>query len=524
MTNQPPPTLFDDSAFPSDAHPSAEFLPAPPPPRFKPINRQQLLWRPVDLEGLLDPDHSARAIWELTGRLDFAPFAAGVKAVEGRAGQAAHDPRLLASLWIYAYSRGVSSARELARMCQTEAGCQWLTGLREINYHTLSDFRTAHGAALAGLFAEVLGVLSAEGLVTLALVAHDGTKVKASAGSDTYRREKTLREHLAAARRQVEQLASESEEESEARRQARQRAAREREERLAAALAELEQIRLKKSGEEAKAEARASESDPQSRIMKQPNGGFAPSYNVQLSTDSAAGIIVGVGVTQEGVDYEQLLPAVERIAQNLGRAPEKMVVDEGYISRENVIGAAEAGVDLHGPIGDGSEQVTAQMRRRQVEAEFAPAAFTYDEQRDCFLCPAGRELRRDGREVCPGVIKQRYRARAEDCRACPHRQRCCPKAASKGRSLSRAEEDERVVVFRQKMQSAEAKALYRMRAQLAEFSNAWLKDKMKFRQFRLRGLVKVGLEMLWVGLAYNLSRWLGRRRPAAPVLRAAPAA
>ena len=517
MTDKPQPTLFGDSAHPSAASQPVEPLPAQPP-RFKPIDRRQLLFRPVDVEGLIGPEHPARAIWELSGRLDWSGFYLGCRAVEGQAGQSAHDPRLLACLWIYAYSQGISSARELSRLCRTEAGCQWLTGLREINHHSLSDFRVAHGAALPGLFTEVLGVLSAEGLVTLELVAHDGTKVKASAGADTYRREKTLREHLALARKQVERLSNESEEEGEARRRkARQRAARKREEQLASALAELEKIREKKSGAEAKAEARASETDPQSRIMKQSDGGFAPSYNVQLSTDSAAGIIVGVGVTQQGVDYEQLLSAVERIGENMGRAPEKMVVDEGYISRENVIGLAAAQVELIGSIADGSEQVEAQMRRRGVAEEFRPQAFRYDRERDVFLCPAGRELKRDGQEVCPGVIKQRYRARAEDCRACPHRERCCPKAESKSRSVSRAEEDERVVVFREKMQSEEAKALYRKRGQLAEFTNAWLKDKMKFRQFRLRGLVKVGLEMLWVCLAYNISRWCGRRRSAALV-------
>ena len=103
--------------------------------------------------------------------------------MEGSAGRTPWDPRLLVSLWIYAYSRGISSAREIARRCTYEPAFQWLSGLGEINHHTLSDFRVNHDASLRELFVQVLGVLSAEGLVSLERVMHDGTRIKANAGA-----------------------------------------------------------------------------------------------------------------------------------------------------------------------------------------------------------------------------------------------------------------------------------------------------------------------------------------------------
>ena len=90
---------------------------------------------------MIEEDHPARAIWELVGQLDLRRYYDSIKVAEGEAGRSATDPRLLISLWLYAYSRSVSSARELARWCQYEPGCQWLTGLEGINHHTLSDFR-----------------------------------------------------------------------------------------------------------------------------------------------------------------------------------------------------------------------------------------------------------------------------------------------------------------------------------------------------------------------------------------------
>ena len=175
-----------------------------PKPRLKPINRGQMVLRPTDVERLVPEDHEVRAIWEFVGRLDLSRYYEEIEVVEGEAGRSALDPQLMISLWIYAYSKGVSSGREIRRLCEHDPAYQWLTGLEPVNYHTLSDFRVRHKEALDDLFIQGLGLLSAEGLVTLERVMHDGTKVKAYASGDTFRREERIRMHLKAAREQVE--------------------------------------------------------------------------------------------------------------------------------------------------------------------------------------------------------------------------------------------------------------------------------------------------------------------------------
>jgi hypothetical protein len=111
-------------------------------------DRRQLSWTMLDVERLVDEDHPVRAIWELAGRLDLSCFSAAIGSLEGAAGRPAYDPRLLISLWIYAYSRGIGSAREVERRCEHDPAFRWLTGLLVINHHTLSDFRLAHRDAL----------------------------------------------------------------------------------------------------------------------------------------------------------------------------------------------------------------------------------------------------------------------------------------------------------------------------------------------------------------------------------------
>ena len=480
----------------------------PPRVRRKEINRQQLLLRPVEVEKLVEKDHPVRAVWELVGRLNLEPFYAGVEAIEGVAGRPVWDPRLLISLWIYAYKEGVSSAREIARLCQYHPAYQWLTGLEVVNYHTLADFRIRHKEALDQLFIEVLGVLSHEGLITLERVMHDGTKVKACASDKSFHRKATLKDHLRLAREQVEQMGdSQSEELSQRVAKAQQRALRERQQRLEEALRELDQMEASRSKASEKEKVRASSTDPEARIMLQAKGAYGPSYNVQISTDAGAKIIVGVGVTQAATDAAELEPAVERIEANLGEKPKQMVVDAGLTNQATMEEMDEKQVDLIGALPERRGGAENRMKQRGVSPEFYPQAFEYDASADCYRCPAGKGLLYETEERSGASVRRRYRAKVSDCRGCAFQAQCCP-GTKRGRSVVRSEATPEMAAFQVKMETPEAQAIYKQRAGVAEFPNAWIKDKIKLRQFRLRGLVKVTLEAVWACLTYNICQWI----------------
>jgi len=480
-------------------------------PRFKRVERGQSVFRAVVIEELIEKGHPARAIWEFSGRLDLSGYGEAFKAVDGVAGREPWDVRLLMSLWIYAYSRGIGSAREIARRCEYDPAFQWLTGLEKINYHTLADFRVGRGEALGQLFAQALGVLSAEGLVTLERVMHDGTKIQAWAGGDSFRREGTLQAHLKAAREQVEAMGDPRQEATARERSARERAISERAQRVSRALEQLKAIRAAKARAEAKSEARASETDPEARMMKLGNGGYAPGYNVQITTDAAHGIVVGAGVSQSASDYGELAGAMERVKENLGRKPAQAVVDGGFTSRENIVGMEQAGVELIGSLDEHNAQSAGQMRRRGVDEAFYPQAFQYDQSADEYRCPAGKILRHDGGEKRVGVIQHQYRAAFADCAVCEWKARCCPGNQTKGRAIRRAEESPPVKAFIEKMRTATARAIYRLRGAVAEFPNAWIKAKLGLRQFHVRGKAKAQSECLWACITYNIQQWIRLR-------------
>jgi transposase len=468
------------------------------------VNRQQMSWRAVDVERLIEEDHAARAIWELVGRLDLRGFYQSIESSEEEGGRPAFDPQLLISLWVYAYSQGIGSAREVARRCEYDPAFQWLTGLDEVNYHTLADFRVEKQKELDQLFTQVLAALSKEGLITLEQVMQDGTKIRAAASPRSFQWESSIREPWERARRRVAEMGDPRGEEGSPRvQQARARAQRERPERLAKALEELEKLREKKPRK-----GRISVTEPEARRMKLPDGGLALSYNAQISADAAHGLIVNVAVTQEANDTGQLLPAVEGIEERLPRKPKQMVADAGYTTRAVIEEMAERKMDFLGsmPREDATTGRTAPHR-------LPPSAFIFQPETNRYVCPEGKFLRQAGRlKKERGLVSRRYLARARECQVCARKAECCPENHSGGRGLLRLEESAAVLAFRQKMESEEARAGYRRRGRVVEFCHAWIKSKLGLRQFHVHGLRKVKMEMLWACLTYNLQQWIRLRK------------
>jgi transposase len=320
-------------------------------PRLVCANRAQLLLRPVDLEALVPEDHTARIMWRFVTRLDLSAFLAPILAREGEPGRPAIDPRILLTLWLYATSQGIGSAREVARLCETHDAYRWICGGVSVNYHTLSDFRVGHREAVDDLLTQVLAAMMSQGLVTLTRVAQDGTRVRASAGAASFRRGRRLKKLLGLAQEQVEHTRRLSDDPMVTLREAsaRERAAREREARIEKALAELPKARKAKKTAKDKRNARVSTTDPQARVMKMGDGGFRPAYNVQLAASTEEKVIVGVSVTNSGSDKNELEPMLEQIEERCGARPEEYLVDGGFVKLEAIEAATAQGTTVYAP-------------------------------------------------------------------------------------------------------------------------------------------------------------------------------
>jgi transposase len=416
--------------------------------RVKRPERHQMEWRPVALDQCLPSDHRVRSVWAYVDSLDLSGLYGQIQAVEGSAGRDAVDPKILLALWMFATIEGVSSARQIDRLCQRDLAYMWICGGVGVNYHLLSDFRVGQGAFLDQLLTDTIATLLHQGLVQLEVVAQDGMRVRAHAGSSSFRRRKTLERCRDEANEQVRKLREESEHEadqnaSSARREAaRQRAARERQERIEKALEELAKLqaqqekRSKPAPEEDKNKApRASTTDPEARKMKMADGGYRPAYNVQFATDGHTRMIVGVEVTNSGSDRGQMPPMHEEVCRDYGKTPDSYLVDCGFATKDDITAIERRGsqtlAPLHGEEG---------MRKRGVD---------------------------------------------------PH-------------ARKRGDTDE-VFAFRQRMATESAKALYKQRPSIAEFPNAECRNRGLY-QFRVRGMAKARVVALWHAIVFNFMR------------------
>jgi transposase len=491
---------------------SAQAKPVPNgPPKLRSVNRQQTMLATIYVEELIAEDHKARAVWQLVQGMDLSRFHEPLQTMAGCPGRPAWDPHLLVSVWVYAYSEGISSAREIERVMEWEPGLQWLSGLVSVNHHTLSDFRVKHKQALDELFAELLAMLESAGAVSLEQVMHDGTKIRTLAGADSFRREKTLRERLQQARALVAQMGDpRADAPAKDRKQAaRERAQRERLQRLEAAQKELSELQAEKQTEEERAAVRVSLPEPEARLMKHGDNAIAPSYNAQISTEGKNKIIVGAHLSQCSSDARSLMPALKEVAENLGKKPAQVVVDGGFTNRENIVECAAQQIDLVGSLPDSKERSAAAMKSLGIAEEFAPYQFRIVDSGKRLECPAGCQLEPLRKNRKRGDLYQQYQARGADCRVCRYQQQCCPHKAERGRTVSiRLEEQADVAAFRKKMKTDEYRAIYRKRGAVAEFPNAWIKDKLGVRKFRVRGMAKAGSELLWACLTYNIMQWV----------------
>lgn len=305
-----------------------------PAPRLREPERTQVRFVLGSLDQMVADDHPVRAVWTYACEVDLSRLYETIRSVEGAPGHPATDPRILLALWIYATLDGVGSARRLAALCEEHQAYQWIRGGVSVNHHSLSDFRVDHVDLLEDLLVDGVAALMKAGLVTMKRVAQDGMRVRANAGAASFRGEATIQEHIEEARRQVDALRKELEENpvamSKREKAARERAARERLERVKSAAEEVARVREHKQGKAEKEKARASETDPDARVTKMADGGFRPALNVQFATDTESGIVVGVDVVNAGNDKRQMIPMLKQLSKDYNTTPDEFLADGDY--------------------------------------------------------------------------------------------------------------------------------------------------------------------------------------------------
>ena len=312
-------------------------------------NREQMRMVIFDLERMLPQEHQARAVWAYVERLDLSQFYDAIRSREGKAGRPAVDPRIYLALWIEGMLDGVGSSRKIAHLCQYHLAYQWICGGVPINHHSLSDFRNLASDLLKGLLKQSVERLMRAGVVQIKQVSQDGMKVRASAGASSFRTRGKL-EQLA--HQQVETLAREIEDDGGASDQRDQTERSEASERIKRALEEMDEAegRKRSTNGKKKTEARTSTTDPEARVMKMPDGGYRPAFNIHIASDVESMVVLAVEVNNEGTDLHAMLPLAEQIEEDYDVRPEQWLADGGCTSVDNIEKMSKRGCKVIAPV------------------------------------------------------------------------------------------------------------------------------------------------------------------------------
>jgi transposase len=356
--------------------------------RYKPYSPEHHHLLPPSPQDWLPDDHLAYMVRDVVKALDLGAFHRSY--CKDPRGALPFDPRMMVSILLYAWCSDIYSSRKISMLCTGDLGGRYLAAGLQPDFRSINTFRLRHGDALADLFVQSVRICQAAGMVSLGVVAIDGSKIAANASKRKamsygrmVRAEEDLRLQIAEIQRRSNE--ADSQEDSlfgkdnigfdvpkelkrhetrlakilEAKKQLEAEARQAAEAKAAAHKAKQSNKddgkprrgpKPKEPEDPEKAvpkdSAQRGFTDPDSRIMKSGTGEWMQGYNAQASVDGDCQVILVCGVTQDANDKRMCVPMVEETIAQVGFKPGVALLDPGFYSEENAKAMEDMGVDV----------------------------------------------------------------------------------------------------------------------------------------------------------------------------------
>jgi transposase len=486
---------------------------APPP-----WDRSSPQWQDIDRR--LPEDHPARLIDQAVDHLDLSALFNSYAGTGSRA----YRPDLMLKIVLYELHTAEQSPTHWARDVRFRDELKWLgLGIRP-SRSRLFDFRDRLGPLLGAFHQQVVKRATELGMTTASRAALDGTALPAAASRHRLLNRATLEKRLG---QLAEAIARDRQggvsqrrpgwmagtPRGRLRQQARYQAAQER---LRGRI--LENAGRPASRRRDPEKIVISTSEVEAALGLDKSKVYRPLYNLQIAYDLDSELILGSAVFAQSTDAGTLGPMLETVAALVGRAPEVLLADATYANVVDTTICDRSGVVLYAPFQENDS--TRAKSEAQETGPIPKSRFTWDVDRQVYRCPEGHELgylssRTASRAGGQEVVLDLYRCPGEYCRACPRRVACTSNPAA-GRTVSRARGEEVMEALRDRMKTAEGKALYKLRRQTVERGFADLKAHRRLERLRCRGLerarIQVGLNILMHNLAV-VTRYVSMKNP-----------
>ena len=505
---------------------------------FKPYTMGQLQL-PTNLEDLIPENHVVRVVNETIDNMDLSilmrPYKGG--------GTSSFHPKMMLKVLIYAYTQRIYSSRQIAKALRENVNFMWISANNRPDFRTINRFRgVVMREIMEEVFTAVVALLIEEGYVKLENYFVDGTKMEANANKHTAVWAKSTGRYKGQLQKKIQELLDdidrENEEENEEygdrdleelgegrpidtekiekkMQELNERLRKEpKDKKLSKALRKLERDylpRWKKYEEQEKklgdrnSYSKTDEDATFMRMKGEPPGGKVwpkPGYNIQMGTENQ--FVVGYSVHQRPGDFGCLIPHLERIKGWLGRLPENVIADGGYGSEENYDYLENSGTGTYVKFNTFHREQT----RKYQNNPFLVDNLVYDEEKDGFLCPGGKQLiyqKTSQRKTENGYLAEKRHYECEDCLGCALREQCTRATDNRRIQISfRLKEMKKRA--RENLHSEEGQRLRSRRGVEVESVFGRLKWNWGFRRFLLRGKEKVQIEWGLLCIAHNMAK------------------
>ena len=487
---------------------------------------------PLNLGIKIPEDDSVRVLMRIAERIDWSKLS-GAYERESRSEEA--TPKQMFLLVVLGFMNGLYSTRKIEAACRCDIRFMWLLAGKQVPDHTrFARFvKRIRGGIMEGMFYQLVHLLREYGEIEYGHLFVDGTKIEANANRYTFvwrkRVEKGLeklrqkrstliqeirtqyalelgertepgeilvRLHELAEERGIEFVHGKGKRKSELQKQIEQLEAM-----------EVKEAEYREHGRILGKRNSYSKTDHSATFMRMKddhmgNGQLKPGYNVQLGIE--AEYIVGVDVTSDLNDTQALIPLLERMEEKGGVKHEDVTTDAGYESEE-----AYAKTKARGQIAYIKPQNYEKSKKRSFRKNaYLRENMPYDAEKNCFTCPAGKELTFQGtktRKSKSGYEQEVSIYRAESCAGCPHKEQCTKAKESRQIEVSWAFEQARAE-SRERITSDLGILLRLNRSIQSEGAFGVLKEDRHFRRLKRRGTDRVFTEILLYAFAFDVEK------------------
>lgn len=473
-----------------------------------PAEFNQSLLFPSNIFDLLPADHECYIYEDIFKQIDTSSIETKYSVL----GQNAYHPRLNISILIYAYSHGIFGSRQIKKRCHEDLGFMFISHLHCPDFRVLSDFRKDNYEFFKSCFKQSVLLAMEAGMTSFGHVSLDGSKFKANTSKHkamSYGRLKEREKELA---KEIEALVKKAEQcDQEEDAEYKDKSGYEIPEELKIKEKRLTKIKAAKEALEQREQAlnpgkaiddkkQISFADKEARIMGK-KGDFQYAYNGQIAVDQDHQTIVGQYITQNANDKQEVKPALQEIKDTTGQLPDVMSLDNGYMSGGNLEALNTTDIDAY--IATGKGDTGKEESPDTGDQGIKKSQFTYDAQKDCFVCPAGHDL---ALKSSAGDGKKIYQAQSDDCHGCSCREMCCKSKDGSGRTITTDDKEPLRQAMFEKMRKEESQKIYKKRKTIVEPVFGQLKANLGFRGFSVRGIMRAGGEFSLVCAAHNIKK------------------